>query len=86
MEVIKMIKLTLEAARINIGYTQKEAAERFGMHYQTLAKLEEDSTNAPYSFIQDIPHVYRISPDNIFFGRKNEFIRLLQTGDKLVNA
>lgn len=65
-----MIKLTLEAARINIGYTQKEAAERFGMHYQTLAKLEEDSTNAPYSFIQDIPNVYRISPDNIFLVAK----------------
>lgn len=76
-----MLKLTLEAARTNIGYTQKEAAALYGMHYQTLAKLEEDSTNAPYSFIQAIPRVYKISPDNIFFGRKNEFIRLLRDGD-----
>ena len=44
--------ITLEAARRNIGYSQKEAANLFGIHYQTLAKLEcpfcfhpEDSPN-----------------------------------------
>lgn len=70
--------ITLEAARRNIGYSQKEAASLFGLHYQTLANLEEDSSNAPYTFIQKIPKVYKISKDNIFFGRKNEFIRLLR--------
>lgn len=59
--------ITLEAARKNIGYSQKEAAALFGVHYQTLAKLEEDSSDAPYSFIQLIPKVYKISKDNIFF-------------------
>jgi DNA-binding XRE family transcriptional regulator len=73
-----MIKMTLEAARVNCGYTQKEAAVLFEMHYQTLAKLEEDSSNAPYSFIQAIPKVYGIPADNIFFGHKNEFIRLVR--------
>ena len=67
-----MVKFTLEAARTNIGYTQKEAAAHFGMHYQTLAKLEEDSTNAPYRFIQAIPSVYKVPSDYNFFGRKNE--------------
>lgn len=76
-----MMKMTLEAARTNIGYTQKEAASLFGMHYQTLAKLEEDSTNAPYRFIQAIPNVYKVDSDDIFFGRKNEFIRLLRNGE-----
>lgn len=77
-----MMKMTLEAARTNIGYTQKEAASLFGMHYQTLAKLEEDSTNAPYRFIQAIPNVYKVASDDIFFfGRKNEFIRLLRNGE-----
>ena len=59
--------ITLEAARRNIGYSQKEAASLFGLHYQTLANLEEDSSNAPYTFIQKIPKVYKISKDNIFF-------------------
>jgi DNA-binding XRE family transcriptional regulator len=79
-------KITLEAARINAGYTQKEAAPLFGIHYQTLAKLEDDSSDAPYSFIQAIPRVYKISPDNIFFGQKNEFIRLLRNGEFLKSA
>lgn len=68
--------ITLEAARVNIGYTQTEAAEKFGVHYQTLAQLERDSSNASYSFIKKIPKIYGISDDHIFFGIKNEFIRL----------
>lgn len=62
--------ITLEAARRNIGYSQKEAADLFGIHYQTLAKLEEDSSNAPFAFIQKIPKIYKIPTNNIFFGSK----------------
>lgn len=79
-------KITLEAARVNAGYTQKEAAPLFGMHYQTLAKLEEDSSDAPYSFIQAIPSVYKVPADFIFFGKRNEFIRLLRDGKYLKSA
>lgn len=81
-----MLKITLEAARINIGYTQKEAAALFGIHYQTLARLEEDSSNAPFSFIQAIPSVYKITPDNIFFGRKNEFISFMRSEETAKDA
>ncbi|MFR4872943.1 MAG: helix-turn-helix transcriptional regulator [Dialister invisus] len=81
-----MIKLTLEAARTNMGYTQKEAAALFGMHYQTLARLEEDSSNAPFSFIQAVPDVYKVPVNNIFFGRKNDFIRFVRSGGNLSEA
>lgn len=76
--------ITLEAARRNIGYSQKEAANLFGIHYQTLAKLEEDSSNAPFAFIQKIPQIYKIPANNIFFGSKNEFIRLLRLQEEAV--
>lgn len=76
--------ITLEAARRNIGYSQKEAADLFGIHYQTLAKLEEDSSNAPFAFIQKIPKIYKIPTDYIFFGPKNEFIRLLRSQKEAV--
>ena len=46
--------------------SSKEGTFQFGMHYQTLAKLEEDSTNAPYRFIQAIPNVYKVASDDIF--------------------
>lgn len=81
-----MIKLTLEAARTNMGYTQKEAAALFGMHYQTLARLEEDSSNVPFSFIQAVPDVYKVPVNNIFFGRKNDFIRFVRSGGNLSEA
>ena len=62
--------ITLEAARKNIGYSQKEAAALFGVHYQTLAKLEEDSSDAPYSFIQLIPKVYKFQKIIFFLAIK----------------
>ncbi|HIF1124426.1 TPA: helix-turn-helix domain-containing protein, partial [Enterococcus faecium] len=36
-------KISLEAARILTGMTQKEAASKFGVNYQTLASWEQDS-------------------------------------------
>lgn len=72
------MKIMLEAARINAGYTQMEAAQILGMHYQTLAKYEEDSSKMPYDFIQKLPTVYGIPTDYIFFGNKNEFIRFIR--------
>lgn len=72
------MKIMLEAARINAGYTQMEAAQILGMHYQTLAKYEEDSSKMPYDFIQKLLTVYGIPTDYIFFGNKNEFIRSIR--------
>lgn len=68
-------QITLEAARINMGYKQKEAAAIFGVHYQTLASWERDSSNMPHTEIEKIPQIYHIPKEFIFFGNKNEFIR-----------
>lgn len=72
-----MLQMTLEAARVNAGLTQSEAAERFGVHYQTLAKLEDDNSKMSYDMVQRIADVYKIAPKFIFFGSKNEYVRLL---------
>ena len=72
-----MFQMTLEAARINAGLTQEKAAERFGVHCQTLAKLENDNSKMSYDLVQKIPDVYKIAPKLVFFGDKNEYIRLL---------
>lgn len=66
--------ITLESARINAGYSQKEAGELFGVHYQTIAKWEEDNTKMPFDMVNKIPEVYGIEYNHIFFGVKNEFI------------
>ena len=72
-----LFQITLEAARINAGLTQEKAAERFGVHCQTLAKLEDDNSKMSYDMVQKIADVYKIAPKFIFFGVKNEYIRLL---------
>ena len=75
-----MIPLTMEAARINVGYTQEEASKLFGVHVQTLSKFENDNSKMPYALIKKIPEVYKVPAKVIFFGLKNEFIRLLREG------
>lgn len=69
------MEITLEAARVNAGYNQQEAGKLFGVHYQTIAKWENDNTRMPYEMIEKIPLIYGIPKDYIFFGVKNEFIR-----------
>lgn len=75
------MQMSLEAARINAGYSQKEAGELFGVHYQTIAKWEKDNSAMPFDQIQKIPSIYGVPADCIYFGLKNEFIRLLRLGN-----
>lgn len=74
--------ITLEAARINIGYSQKEASTMFGVHYQTLAKWELDNSRMPFEMIEKIPDIYKVQKEDIFFGDKNEFICSLRNGTR----
>lgn len=76
------MQITLEAARINAGYSQIEASKLFEVHYQTLAKWENDNSKMPYDMIKKIPKIYGISSNNIFFGRRNEFIRFIRKSIK----
>ncbi len=70
--------ITLEAARVNAGYLLKDAAPLLGVHHQTLASYEKDSSNLSFSFIEKVSAVYKIPKANIFFGDKYEFIRTLR--------
>ena len=70
-----MMLITLRAARVNCGYSQQEAAKLLGVHYQTLSKWENDSSDMPMSAISKASDVYHIPANNIFFGNENEFIR-----------
>lgn len=73
--------ITLDAARVNAGYTVREAAKLLGVHYQTLYSHEKDSSNVSFSFIEKVESAYKIPKVHIFFGDKYEFIRTLQCGE-----
>ncbi|MFD3261911.1 helix-turn-helix domain-containing protein [Paenibacillus lentus] len=70
------LMLTLEAARINCGYTLVEAAKKFNIHRDTLWKYEQDSTRVSRTFMLRVYEVYGIPKEQIFFGKKSEFFRI----------
>lgn len=67
-------KITLEAARVNAQLTQEEAAKKLGIHFQTLSKYENDSSNIPFSLLENASELYGIPLSFIFLGKKYENI------------
>ncbi len=72
------LKMTLEAARVNAGYTQVQAAKILGLKPTTLASWEKDSTRLSYVEAHRLARLYRITPDLLFFDNKYEFIRKMK--------
>ncbi len=72
------MQITLEAARVLMGYSLREAAEKFGVHYQTLSSWEKNPNKMKGEYIEKIPEIYGVEKNAIFFGTQNEFIRYLR--------
>lgn len=79
-------KITLKAARLNLGFTLKEAAKLFDIHYSTLSNYENDSTNVPRTFIIKAESVYGIPSENIYFGKNQDFINQMRDDLHLKHA
>lgn len=62
-----MVKMTLKAARVNAGFSQKEAAERLGVSNKTLCNWEKGSSFPDAQQIKAICELYQVSYDNIIF-------------------
>ena len=62
-----MLKITLEAARVNAGYSQKEAAEKLEVSNKTLCSWENGKTFPSAEKIDAMCNLYGISYDNINF-------------------
>lgn len=62
-----MFKITLEAARVNAGYTQKEAAKLLNISNKTLQSWEIGKTFPNADKIAEICELYHIPYDCINF-------------------
>lgn len=62
-----MMKISLAAARVNAGLTQKEAAVMLGVSNKTLAAWEKRESFPNAIQIQKICELYVVSYDNINF-------------------
>lgn len=68
-----MVKITLKAARVNAGYSQKEAAEKLGISNATLCKWENYICFPDAQQIDKICELYGVSYDNLNFLPDNPF-------------
>ena len=65
-----MPKITLKAARVNAGLTQKEAAKRLGVSNKTLWSWENGLSIPKANQISAICDLYGINYDNLIFFKK----------------
>lgn len=63
-----MTQISLRAARVNINLTQKEVAEKLGVHHQTIAKYEKNSAKIPMDLLRQLSELYKVKLDHIFLG------------------
>lgn len=65
-----MYKITLAAARVNAGYSQKAAAKALGVSNKTLCNWEKGIALPRADKLDAICLLYNIPYDNIFFLRR----------------
>lgn len=63
---MKYPKISLAAARVNAGYSQKEAARLIGVSVATLQNYESGKTTPNWGTVNKIEEVYRFPLDYIF--------------------
>ena len=66
-----IVKFSLAAARVNAGFSQKEAAERLGISNKTLCSWENYQSYPAADKVQMICDLYAIPYDQINFAQKS---------------
>jgi transcriptional regulator with XRE-family HTH domain len=62
-----MLKISVRAARINAGFSQKEAAIRLGVSTKTIWNWENGVSFPPADKILEICELYAVPYDNLNF-------------------
>lgn len=73
-----MVEVSLRAARVNAGFTLKEASNCVSVHHETLSKYEKDSSDIPISLLNKLSILYQMPTDNIFLGNRYDLIRIIK--------
>ena len=63
---MKQFKISLEAARVNAGFTQKKAAELLNIDRNALKRWEKGITSPTWKKLNEIEELYKIDKDYIF--------------------
>lgn len=63
----KEFKISLEAARVNANFNQREAAKRLGISKETLRNYETGKTSPTIEMASKICALYQVPQENINF-------------------
>ena len=61
----KRVTLSLKAARVNCELTLREAADKLGVHVDTLGNYESKRTTPKYDIIVKMCHLYGVNLDDL---------------------
>lgn len=70
-----IVKMTLEASRVNAGYKQSEAAKKLDITQTTLSSWEKNSTRLSYLDAKKLVTYKEFRQTYYFLVTKNELIR-----------
>ncbi|WP_287394536.1 helix-turn-helix transcriptional regulator [Prevotella sp.] len=70
-EVIKILRISLAAARVNANMTQEEAAKALCISKNTLVSWEKGVTEPTVSKMRELSALYAMPMDNIFLSTKS---------------
>lgn len=65
------LRITLEAARVNAGLTQPQAAQAVGVSVATILKWEKGITVPPVDKAEQLIRLYGLRFDDVNFCRKS---------------
>lgn len=68
-----MVKLTMEAARVNAGLTQQELADKMGISRSTVINVENGYTEVKPIYLYAFCHVIGLSEDDILLPIKSAY-------------
>jgi hypothetical protein len=72
--VIKILKISLAAARVNAGMTQEDVAKALKVSKNTIVNWEKGETEPKISRIRELSELYNMPLDNIFLPNKSNLI------------
>ncbi len=76
------MQLTLRAARVNKGYTQRQAAELLGITKDTLSNYERGKSYPDVPIIKKIEELYQVKYESIIFFVRNNALSVKETREE----
>ena len=72
--MIKILQISLAAARVNAGMTQEDVSRALKVSKNTIVSWEKGATEPTISRVRELSELYNIPLDNIFFPYKSNVI------------